>query len=465
MSIARVLAELAVNTAGSAIPQSSRDAGVKMLLDTIGCAYAGMDAPGIAELNDLERELAARGVGTVFFSGSRLALPCAAFCNAAMIHAMDFDNNYPGADIHIMSIVVPVALACAEADARSGGECMDAVILGVEVAARIAKPYMRARRQHAYFLTTSLVGGWGGVAAAARLLGLSVPQTVHAMGIYYAHTCGNRQALLDQALTKRMQPAIAARAALYSALLARKGFTGPEYTFEGPGGFYSCYTLDPPPAGDEFRGSASLFGIEELVIKRFPTCGIHHANIISALHLRQRHGLRHEDIERVEFFLKEGGGTLVSMPFVPGAVPQIAAQFCAPYAIALALVRGGVRVRDFRNEVVVGARDVADLAKRTIERTGFADMRLRDYPVAKEGCRYTKVYLRDGTVLEHECHCSRAVQRVTDMNMADVEMKFRDCVSAGDTADRDRADRVRAAIRRFPCLEKTNELTGLLGEW
>jgi len=246
--IARRLSELVLNTKDEDIPDASKDAAVKMLLDTVGCAYAGRHAPGIDELIDLECSLSAPGNGTVFLDGRRLALPSAAFCNSAMTHAMDFDNN-SNADIHILSIVVPVAFACAEDESKDGRDCLAAIILGVEAATRIAKPYLKAKRRHSYFLTTSLVGGWGGVAAAARLLGLSTEQTVHAMGIYYAHTCGNRQALLERALTKRMQPAIAAKAALYSVLLAQTGFTGPEQTFEGAGGFYRSYTLDPPLAG------------------------------------------------------------------------------------------------------------------------------------------------------------------------------------------------------------------------
>lgn len=246
MSISRILAELAIHTPKNALSSTHVEAGLKMLLDTCGCAYCGVDAPGINELIKLERELAASGSARVFFSDDKLCLPSAVYCNAAIMHALDFDNNYPGADIHIMAMVVPAALACGESVGATGSCCLSAMVLGVEVAARIAKPYMQARREHAYFLTTSLVGGWGVVATAARLLGLNVDETVHAMGIYYAHTCGNRQALLERALTKRIQPAIAAKAAVYSVLLAQRGITGPEFIFEGTGGFYRCYTQDPP---------------------------------------------------------------------------------------------------------------------------------------------------------------------------------------------------------------------------
>jgi len=442
--IARILAELAVATPGDALPPSAREAAARMLLDTCGCAYCGIGAPGIDELAGLERELAAPGTGSVFFSGDQLCLPSAAYCNAALMHALDFDNNYPEADIHIMAMVVPAALACGEETGASGRDCLSAIILGVEVAARIAKPYLRARRQHAYFLTTSLVGGWGAVATAARLLGLTTDQTVHALGIYYAHTCGNRQALLERALTKRIQPAIATKAALYSVLLARRGVTGPEQIFEGKGGFYRCYTQDAPPPSDEFA-SPVIRAVEELSVKRFPTCGVHHANITSALYLKNKYGFEGDDVERVDFFLHEGGGTLVSMPFEPGAFPQIDAQFCAPYAIALALRRGEVAVRDFATERILGDRETGDLARRTREQIRFADLGLTQYPEPRPDCKYTKVTLRDGRVLEHE-HASGPLNDPAAMGVAEVREKFRQCVAMhGDVAE-DEAERIADAI-------------------
>lgn len=440
MSIARILSELAVNTPESELTVSNLAAGRKMLLDTCGCAYCGEDAPGINALIGLERELAASGSGRVFFSNERLCLPSAVYCNAAMIHALDFDNNYPGADIHIMAMVVPAALACGESAGVSGKSCLSAIILGVEVAARIAKPYLQANRQHAYFLTTSLVGGWGVVATASRLLGLTVNETVHAMGIYYAHTCGNRQALLERALTKRIQPAIAAKAAVYSALLAQRGITGPEHVFEGKAGFYPSYTQDPPPSESLFTDSV-IHAIEELSVKHFPTCGVHHANIASALQLRQAHGVEHEDIERVDFFLNEGGGTLVSMPFSPGEYPQIDAQFCAPYAIAMALAKGEVKVGSFTTERIRQDHATWELAQRTHEQTRFSELNLRQYSEPKTDCKYTKVTLRNGRTLEHE-HASGPLNDPASMGLKEVRRKFHQCAAAKDNADAEDLDSI-----------------------
>jgi 2-methylcitrate dehydratase PrpD len=49
------------------------------------------------------------------------------------------------------------------------------------------------------------MGVFGATAAAGMLIGLTAKQMLNAFGIAYSHAAGNRQCILDGALTKRMQ--------------------------------------------------------------------------------------------------------------------------------------------------------------------------------------------------------------------------------------------------------------------
>ena len=62
-----------------------------------------------------------------------------------------------------------------------------------------------------------------------------------AFGIAYSHAAGNRQCILDGALTKRMQAGQAASAGVFSAVLAQTGFTGAHNIFDGRFGFFELY--------------------------------------------------------------------------------------------------------------------------------------------------------------------------------------------------------------------------------
>ena len=64
---------------------------------------------------------------------------------------------------------------------------------------------------------------------------------LHALGIAYSHAAGNRQCILDGALTKRLQAGQAASAEVFSAVLAQSGFTGTRNIFNGRFGFLELY--------------------------------------------------------------------------------------------------------------------------------------------------------------------------------------------------------------------------------
>ena len=195
-----------------------------------------------------------------------------------------------------------------------------------------------------------------------------------------------------------------ARSAAASMLLARAGITGPESVFEGPAGLFRAYTPDEDPDPDLVVAPGPAWGIEELWVKRFPTCGVHHHAIEAAIRLHQQHGFVANDIARVDVYLDEVGGHLVGIPFEPGPDPQIDAQFCAPYAVALGLLRGDAALPRFSNVAVRADAEVADLARRTvIARHWHAFRRENDPPDPAPGRQIVRVSLCDGRVLDHGC--------------------------------------------------------------
>ena len=110
---------------------------------------------------------------------------------------------------------------------------------------------------------TAAMGIFGATAAAGKLIGLTPEQMLAAFGIAYSHAAGNRQCILDGALTKRMQAGQAASAAVFSAVLAQTGFTGARNIFNGRFGFLELYQPNGYDAsvlvrdlGTAFRGEA-----------------------------------------------------------------------------------------------------------------------------------------------------------------------------------------------------------------
>ncbi len=344
----------------TAIPDSAYDAAKRLLLDTLGCALAGRAAPGVAEVTARLRDWGGKPEASVLFADHRLPMPNAAFVNAAMIHALDLDDGYTPGTLHLTSVIVPAMLAAADTRQASGRDALAALILGIERAARLGRAE-HARRRGGGFLPTSLAGSFGAVLAAAKLLGLSEPQTVHALGINYAQISGNRQALLDASLTKRLQPAFAVRSALWAVELARCGITGPHRLFEGEAGYFQLYMNGDLPAIEELLGPFTPFAVEHVSTKRYPSCGACHSVQIAAERLRREENLDPTDIAHVQLF---NVAPLVSEPFQPEPNPQVAAQFCAAWGVAHTLLRGPATLADYQDDAIRNDKEVCRLAQR-----------------------------------------------------------------------------------------------------
>jgi 2-methylcitrate dehydratase PrpD len=137
MNASRVLAELAVETSDSDLGETADTATRHLILDTLGAAIAGWEAPGIPSVVRTMERWGGAPEATVWAYGGRLPTPNTAFANGCMVHAMDYDDVHLTGVLHLTSSLVPATLAIAEMMHHSGRAFMTAVALGIEVAARI----------------------------------------------------------------------------------------------------------------------------------------------------------------------------------------------------------------------------------------------------------------------------------------------------------------------------------------
>ncbi len=365
MQLSQILAELALLPAADITP-AARAAARTMTLDTLACMLAGWREPGVTESLAVMQEWGGTPQAAVLVHGNRLPLPHAVFVNSAMAHAWDYDDVHMPTALHIQSMVLPAALGAAQMANATGREFLDALILGVEVGCRLGLAWQKRIAQPRIhgFLPSSLLGGFGAAAAAGRLLGLDAGRLAHAFGLNYAQVAGNRQALFDFSLTKRLQPALAARAAVWSVALARRGVTAAAECLEGKAGLFRLYLDAEPPPPAELAGPRDWFEIEHDSIKPYACCGASHPAIRAALELTIAHDLRPADIEKVEIYLGPNGNFLVEHPFEMGDNPQVNAQFSAPYGVALAIVRRDCSLARLTDQAIRADLETAEFARR-----------------------------------------------------------------------------------------------------
>jgi 2-methylcitrate dehydratase PrpD len=346
------------DTGFTALPASAVTAAKRDILDTFGCMLGGSDAPGIDSLYEVTDLWGGREESRVLLRNRRLPAPAAALLNASMGHALDFDDTLDhGGSIHPGVSVLAAALAVADMlGSVSGQTFVTAVALGLDVSCRIALASTLDRGWH----RTAAIGVFGAAAASAKLLGLNAEQTRHTLGIAYSHAAGNRQCILDGALTKRLQAGQAASAGVFSAVLAQKDFTGAHNIFNGRFGFFELYQPNGADPARLLDGIGQKFHGEELSYKPYPCGRPLHASIDAALAARCQLGVTGpEDIAEVLIEADPanhddqfGGGAHKKRP-----TQVVEAQFGQPFLVAAALTHGRVgidEVAGFDDPAVLG---------------------------------------------------------------------------------------------------------------
>ena len=355
---AYALAAHVTGTPYEALPASTVTATKRDILDTFGCMVGGGGAPGIAALYEMADEWGGREESRVLLHGRRLPAPAAALLNASMGHALDFDDTHDTAgSIHPGVSVLAAGLAMADTlGGVDGKRFLRAAALGLDVSCRIALASTLDRGWH----RTACIGIFGATVTAGLLLGLDAERMRHALGIAYSHAAGNRQCILDGALTKRLQAGQAASAGVFSAILAAKDFTGAHNIFTGKYGFLELYQPNGADASLLLQDLGTAFRGEGLSFKPYPCGRPLHAGIDAALAAHARLGLTDaRQLAEVTIALDKAAHAdqFESGPHKRRPTQVVEAQFALPFLIATALTHGKVGIGE-----VSGLGDDATLA-------------------------------------------------------------------------------------------------------
>lgn len=432
------------------LPAATVTATKRDLLDTFGCLLGGTGEPGIAELTSLALRWGGRAESRVVFLDQRLPAPQAAALHGSMAHALDYDDVLDhGGSIHPGASVLAASLAAAELQPETTGrDFVLAAALGLDVACRIALAATVDRGWH----RTSVIGIFGATVAAAKLLKLDEGQLLHALGIAYSQAGGNRQCILDGALTKRLQAGQAASAGLQSAILAQTGFTGARNIFAGRFGFYELYQpggYDLAPLGDKL---GTAFRGDELSFKPYPCGRPLHSALDAALALHRELGLDRDPAAAVTVTMSQAlwQDRFGSNPAQRRPTQIVEAQFALPFLIATGLVHGRIGIGEVAD---IGHAGVLDLAARMEGRVeaDWPRNRLR-IEVRTAGGRTA--------VREAEPPLGSPDRPLSDAALA---AKFRDC--AGNASRPIPSASVEAAIAAIMDLENRRDaaLVGLIG--
>jgi 2-methylcitrate dehydratase len=243
----------------------------RRIIDSLGCALGAWNAEPYRVARQLAQSVKLSGGATVWGTGQKTSPDLAAFANGTGVRYLDFNDTYLSKEPAHPSDNIPAVLAVAEMERASGKRVIQAIALAYEVQCRLCDA--AALRPRGWDHVT--YGPFSSALAAAKVMQLSVAQTAHAASLAGVANVALRQTRVgDLSMWKASAFANAARNAVFAALLAQRGMSGPAPLFEGEKGFMKLVSgpFELPPFGAEVvQGQLpGRFKIMETYIKHFP---------------------------------------------------------------------------------------------------------------------------------------------------------------------------------------------------
>ena len=333
----------------------------RFLLDSVGCALGGYQQHDVTIALEVLDEIAGPGKATVIGTGKQMDAVSASLANGLMIRCMDYNDIYWKQDPSHPSDIFPAAMACCERAGGDGRELIVGLVLGHEFEMRLCEaafPGIRERGWHHATLTAFV-----SPIVAARMLRLDWAQMQHAIGIS-ASARATLGAVTAGKLTmmKNTVDPMATQSGVLAALLAEKGYSGPEHVLDGKEGLTHCF-------GPEWKlniltdGLGESWRITQCGMKAFPTEALTHTPISAVLALVKDNDLKPDDVVKVHIRTTARGADILSDPSKYDPHTKETADHSLPYVIAAAIAERQVTPLQFTMEKIMDPAIRAQLNK------------------------------------------------------------------------------------------------------
>ena len=275
----------------------------------------------------------------------KVDIASAALLNGIASHTFDFDDTHLKTIIHPAGPVAPAALALCEHLNIGGRAMLDAIVLGIEVSCRVGNAIYPDHYDRGWHITGT-TGMLGSAAACSRLLGLDAARTQMALGIAASQPIGLREQF--GTMTKPFHPGGAARVGLMSALMAQHGYTASKRALEAPRGLLQVFS-DKTDWSEITEGLGQTWEIALNTYKPF-ACGIViHPSIDACVQLRELHGLKAADIERVTIRVHS---LVLELTGKKTPSTGLESKFSVYHSCAVGLLYGQAGEHEYTDEVV-----------------------------------------------------------------------------------------------------------------
>ena len=421
-------------------------------LDSIGCCLFGVTLPWTRHVQAMVQEEGAKAAASIFGGGGKTTVAHAVLVNGTAGHAFELDDMHKESIVHPGSLATPVALAFAEAAGGAPGrDVITGMVAGYEVGTRVGNAATMSLFLRG-FHPQGTSGAFVAAGTAGRMLNLDAGQMQHTLGIVGSQA-GGLMAAQEGAMVKRFHCGRAAQSGVYSALLAKRGFTGVTDVLEAPyGGYLSSYSDKPNPQ----RLTAGIGKTwETLNVGYKPHASVTsiHTTLDALADLMRENKLNPDDIAAVDAGVSHM--TYVHCAWEYKAQGVTAAQMNLFYGLAVIAYDGVAFVDQYREDRLRDPK-IFDFIKRI---TARVDPEIEGMGAAFRHAARLSITTRDGRTFTREI-LNRRGSPENPLKPEDIEYKFRHVVKSCLTPSN--IDKVMQLVAKLDKLDSTSELISIL---
>ena len=420
-------AQLSEFVARAVPPQEALNTAAAAVRDTVGVILAGAIEPAARMVQSIAAD-EGRGDCAVLGTSIRTGAGQAAMANGVAAHALDYDDMCFVSLAHPSCALLPAALAACEIAGAPGRVLLEGYVVGFELECRLGKA-MNPRHYHDRgWHCTSTIGTVGAAAAAARVLGLTPADTVHALGIAASSACGLKENL--GSMVKPLHAGMAARNGVMAAQLAQRGYRASELSLDGPQGFLAAMDAQHRDLTLAVAQLDTFWDIltTGITVKLYPSCAATHPPLDVLLDLRLAENLDAGDVESIDIQVDSMTPRLL---IYDRPATGLEGKFSMPFCAAVALVDGRVGISTF-DVARIQSPDIQALMPKVTMRANAAfdttpplshttvTMRLRDGRVLERSSNGARGYpARPASDVQLEAKFSECARRVLPAAVAD----------------------------------------------
>jgi len=424
------------------------------VVDTLGCGIAAFDERPVRVCRDIAQSV--QGAATIIGTTRKTSPDLAAFANGAAGRYYDLNDVYVGKVTSHPSDHIAPCIAVAETERATAHDLIVAIALAYEIDCRLVDTLdLSARGWDSPVFSLPAVA-----LSAGKLMKLDEAKLTEAVNLaindHISMGQTRTQVLSDW---KGLADGEASRNAVFAALLARGGLTGPAPIFEGRLGLFKQVSGEANVDVEKFGGAGNPFRINRCGMKAYPAVIYTQTAIVAAIAVADEvakgapdRAAALEGISSIEIATSKRGLQQTGTgreKWTPAT--RDTADHSMPYITACAMFDGDITNDSYASAKLKDPRILAFMQKITVAEDPALTARVGDAVPT----RITAIFA-DGQRVSREVNDIPGFSG-KPMQRPDIDRKFR-----GNVGKRWPREKTDAVLRSLWALESTQDIGALL---